>query len=449
MEYITITAALFLGFLLAWIMQIKRQAKLKTLYDENIKTIIAEKTETERQNSVDKETLRLKTEELSRIQQSLLQQQEIANARSQEIATLKTLNENFEEKLQTQKAEIEALQKRLTVEFENIATRILKERSDDFSNANQKQIGEILNPLKEKIKDFEKKVDETYNNETREKASLKEVITRIIEANKQMSEDAQKLTKALKGDSKTQGDWGEIQLEMLLEKTGLQRDIHFKKQESFKTDEGANLRPDYVIYLPDNKQFVIDSKVSLTAYERYFNADDENEKAIHLKEHIASMTKHIIDLSSKNYQNLYGINSLDYVFLFVALEPALNIALQNDLTLFDKAMSRNIVLVSASTLWATMRTVSFIWKQENQNKNARDIAKESGALYDKFTNFMNDLINLGKQLDTAKTNYEEAMNKLYKSPRKGDTILGRIERIKELGANTTKSLPQALLDRIE
>ncbi|MDR0420909.1 MAG: DNA recombination protein RmuC [Prevotellaceae bacterium] len=449
MDYFIIIAALLAGFLTAWFILIRKQSKIKTSCDENIKTITVEKAEVEKQYSIVKATLQLKIEELFNAQQSLLQQQEIVNARNIEIATLKAVNDNFEEKLQTQKTETEILQKRLTTEFENIATRILKERSDDFSNVNQKQIGDILNPLKEKIKDFEKKVDETYNNETREKASLKEIIKRIIEINRQISDDAQKLTKALKGDSKIQGDWGEIQLEMLLEKTGLQRDIHFKKQENFKTDENANMRPDYIIYLPDNKQFIIDSKVSLTAYERYFNTDDENEKAVYLKEHIASITKHIIDLSSKNYQNLYGINSPDYVFLFVALEPALNLALQSDLTLFDKAMSRNVILVSASTLWATMRTVSFIWKQENQNKNAKDIAKESGALYDKFVNFMNDLISLGKQLDTAKNNYEEAMNKLYKSPRKGDTILGRIERIKELGANTTKALPQSLLDRIE
>lgn len=449
MDYFIIIAALLVGFLTAWFILIRKQSKIKTSCDENIKTITVEKAEVEKQYSIVKATLQLKIEELFNAQQSLLQQQEIVNARNIEIATLKAVNDNFEEKLQTQKTETEILQKRLTTEFENIATRILKERSDDFSNVNQKQIGDILNPLKEKIKDFEKKVDETYNNETREKASLKEIIKRIIEINRQISDDAQKLTKALKGDSKIQGDWGEIQLEMLLEKTGLQRDIHFKKQENFKTDENANMRPDYIIYLPDNKQFIIDSKVSLTAYERYFNTDDENEKAVYLKEHIASITKHIIDLSSKNYQNLYGINSPDYVFLFVALEPALNLALQSDLTLFDKAMSRNVILVSASTLWATMRTVSFIWKQENQNKNAKDIAKESGALYDKFVNFMNDLISLGKQLDTAKNNYEEAMNKLYKSPRKGDTILGRIERIKELGANTTKALPQSLLDRIE
>jgi DNA recombination protein RmuC len=392
------------------------------------------------------ETLQTRlSEEVSNVEE--LQSQ--VNKCNVEITFLKSQKVSLEEKLSTQKVEIEELQKRLTSEFENIATRILKERTENFSTVTQRQIGDILNPLKERIKDFEQKVDKTYSEETREKTSLKEQIKHLIESSSQVGEEANRLTKALKGDSKVQGDWGEFQLERLLETTGLQKGIQYTKQENFKTEDGANVRPDFIIQLPDNKQFVIDSKVSLAAYERYFNAEDETERAIHLKKHITSIQNHISDLSSKNYQHLYGINSPDYVFLFVALEPALNLVMHNDPTIFEKAMNKNIVLVSASTLWATMRTVSFIWKQENQNKNARDIAKESGALYDKFTNFIEDLTTLGIQLEKSQKCYDGAMNKLTESTKKGDTIIGRIQKIKDLGANTTKSLPPSLLDRIE
>ena len=363
------------------------------------------------------------------------------------ITTLESENKNLLEKLQSQKTEIEDLQKRLTTEFENIANRILKERANEFSQNNQKNLTEILNPLKEKIQIFEKKVEDTYNNETREKAALRKELEQIIKINQQMSDDAQRLTLALKGDSKTQGDWGEWQLELLLEKSGLQKDLHFTQQQNLKNDEGLNQRPDYIINLPDNKQYIIDSKVSLTAYERYFNEENEDLKKRFLKEHINSILSHISDLSAKNYQNLYGINSPDFVFMFIALEPALTIALQNDPALFEKAFQKNIVLVSTTTLLASLRTVSFIWKQENQKNHVFEIAKESGALYDKFVGFMEDLIKVGQTMDASKKIYADAMNKLTESTKKGDTIIGRFERIKELGAKASKNLPQNLIDR--
>ena len=386
-------------------------------------------------------------EEYKKMENSLKIERENAITQSTRIATLENENKNLLEKLQSQKTEIEELQKRLTTEFENIANKILKERANEFTSVNQKSIGELLNPLKEKISSFEKKVEDTYNNETREKATLRKELEQIIKTNQQMSDDAQRLTQALKGDSKTQGDWGEWQLELLLEKSGLQKDLHFTQQQNLKNDEGLNQRPDYIINLPDNKQYIIDSKVSLTAYERYFNEEDENLKQRFLKEHTNSITKHISDLSAKNYQNLYGINSPDFVFMFIALEPALTIALQNDPTLFEKAFQKNIVLVSTTTLLASLRTVSFIWKQENQKNNVFEIAKESGALYDKFVGFVDDLIKVGQTIDTSKKIYADAMNKLTESTRKGDTIIGRFERIKELGAKATKSLPQSIIDR--
>jgi DNA recombination protein RmuC len=236
---------------------------------------------------------------------------------------------------------------------------------------------------------------------------------------------------------------------MILEKAGLERDIHYRKQETIKDDEGKNLRPDYIINLPDDKQLIVDSKVSLVAYERYFNADDETVKAVALKQHLNDLLNHVRELSDKNYQKLYGINPPDYVLLFVPIEPALAVAQREDSSLFDKALKRNIVMVSTSTLLATLRTINFIWNQDKQRKNVYEIAKQSGALYEKFTGFIDDLIQVGRKLDDAKGEYSNAMNKLYESKKKGDTIIGRIERIKELGADTSKSLPQNILDRLE
>ncbi|NLJ82292.1 MAG: DNA recombination protein RmuC [Bacteroidales bacterium] len=361
----------------------------------------------------------------------------------------KTQVSALEEKLNTQKEEITSLREELNKEFKLLANEILEEKTKKFSELNEEKIGNILNPLKEKIQHFEKKVDETYNNETREKASLREELKSIININRQMSEDAQKLTSALKGDSKIQGDWGELQLELLLEKSGLIKGVHFDAQQSFRTDEGNLLRPDYIINLPENKNFIIDSKVSLTAYERYYNTEDSDEKNLFLKQHLTSVNQHIQDLGSKNYSMIHQINTPDFVFLYFALEPALTLALQHDNTLFDKALNKNIVLVSNSTLLASMRTVSFIWKQENQKQNVVEIAKESGLLYDKFANFTEDLLDLGKSLETSKKNYDLAMNKLVTSTKKGDTIVGRVEKLKTLGANASKSINQALINRVD
>ncbi len=366
----------------------------------------------------------------------------------QKYALEKTRNEALEDKLETQKQEVANLHQELNKEFKILANEILEEKAKKFSELNEEKIGNILNPLKEKIQTFEKKVEDTYNHETREKASLREELKNIININRQMSEDAQKLTSALKGDSKTQGDWGEFQLELLLEKTGLQKGTHYMQQPNYKTEDGNSLRPDYIINLPEEKNFIIDSKVSLTAYERYFNAEDEKEKATYLKQHLLSVQQHINDLGNKNYPGLYGINAPDFVFLFFALEPALTLALQNDPALFDKALNRNVVLVSNSTLLASMRTVSFIWKQENQKHNVLEIAKESGLLYDKFVAFSEDLIRIGERLQTTKDSYDTAMNKLSTSSKKGDTIIGRMEKIKQLGANASKSIDQRLLHKV-
>ncbi len=354
---------------------------------------------------------------------------------------------NAEAKLATQKEELAQLREEFNKEFKLLANQIFEEKTQKFSQVNEEKLSNILNPLKERIQTFEKKVEETYNHETREKASLRKELEQIININRQMSIDAQNLTHALKGDSKTQGDWGEWQLELLLEKSGLQKGIHFMQQQNFKTEDGANIRPDYVVNLPEGKHYIIDSKVSLTAYEKYFNEENLERQQTYLQQHIKSVQQHINDLGSKNYQNLYEINSPDFVFMFIALEPALTVALQNDSSLFEKAFQKNIVIVSTTTLLASMRTVSFIWKQENQKNNVLEIAKESGFLYDKFVGFTEDLLKVGKNLIQTKDLYDAAMNKLTTSTRKGDTIIGRMENIKKLGANANKTIESSLLNR--
>jgi DNA recombination protein RmuC len=282
--------------------------------------------------------------------------------------------------------------------------------------------------------------------ETREKATLKEELKQLHSLNQQLSVDAHNLASALKGQSKVQGDWGELQLETLLEKSGLQKGIHFLSQATFRDEDGAAKRPDFIIQLPDNKQLIVDSKVSLSAFERYFNAEDATQRDQHLRAHVASLRNHVDNLSRTNYQTLYQINTPDYLFLFVPLDSALNTAAQADPQLFTDAMERNIVLVSTSTLMATMRTVAHLWKQEKQSRSVLEIARQSGLLYDKFVAFVEDLRTIGARLDSARTSYDDAMHKLVNASRPGDTLVGKAQKIRELGARATKSLPQDMID---
>ena len=372
-----------------------------------------------------------------------------SNQKNQQIVELSAELAKREERIANLERDLDSIQETFRLEFKNLANELLEEKSKRFVEINEEKIGNILRPLKERIQEFEKKVDDTYNQETREKASLRKELEQMMKLNAQVSEDANKLTKALKGDSKTQGDWGEIQLELILEKAGLVKGVHFVMQQNFKTEDNANVRPDCVINLPEGKNFIIDSKVSLTAYESYYNEEDEVKRRKLLTEHIGSINRHMQDLSSKTYQSLYGVNPPDYVLMFIPIEAALTLALKEDITLMDKALSRNIVLVSTSTLLATLRTVSFMWKQDNQRRNVLEIAKEGGALYDKFVGFIEDLTKVGVRLDDAKKEYVEAMKKLYESPRKAETIIGRTQRLKDLGATATKSLPKQYIDRLE
>jgi len=373
----------------------------------------------------------------------LAQQQVLQLSRS--LAAQEEQNRALQEKLLSQKDEVAQLQQQFRHEFKNLANDLLEEKSQKFTRLNEEKLGNLLNPLREKITDFRTKMEHTYLDETRERASLKKEIEQLIKLNQQVSEDALKLTQALKGDSKIQGDWGEMQLEMILEKAGLEKNIHYSSQSSFASEAGEGTqRPDYVIHLPDDKHLVLDAKVSLKAYESYYNTEDTSQRSRHLKDHLDSIYRHVKTLSEKNYQHLYQISQPDYVIMFVPLEPALTAALREDVRIFEKCLDKNIVLVSTSTLLATLRTISYIWKQENQKRNVVEIAAESGKLYDKFVGFVEDMSRIEHSLSSAQQHYQSAMNKLCDG--RGN-LVRRAEKLKELGANASKTLPDSLINK--
>tara|TARA_B110000967_G_scaffold192098_1_gene218396 strand:+ start:332 stop:1654 length:1323 start_codon:yes stop_codon:yes gene_type:complete len=353
---------------------------------------------------------------------------------------------HLKQKINTEGERLLEQQKQLEFKFEQMANKILEQKSEKFAHQNQKNIDQILKPLGDKIKSFEQSVEDKYVKDQESRAGLAKQISMLQVANQKISQDAINLTRALKGDSKTQGDWGEFQLEVLLEKSGLKKDVHFRTQNSVKDQEGNQKRPDCIIDLPDNKNLIIDSKVSLTSYEQCVNANSEEDKKRYLKLHIDSIKNHIRDLASKDYPKLYSINAPDYVLMFVPIESALTSGLQEDSEIFNLALSKNIILVSTSTLMATMRTVSFIWQQENQKKNVLEIARQSGAMYEKFCGFVSDLEAVGKALETANKKYDSAQNKLHSG--RGN-LISSVEKIKQLGAKTTKSISKDLLDKSE
>ena len=328
-------------------------------------------------------------------------------------------------------------------EFKNLASSILEENSEKFKKQNKEQIGSILDPLGKEITNFKKKIEDHNEAFIERNTALSFKIQSLNDLNIQLSKDANNLANALKGDSKTQGDSGEAQLEVLLEKSGLMKDVHYSTQGGYEDQEGNIKKPDFIINLPDNKHLIVDSKVSLTAYELYFNSKEEDEK-VNLKNHLSSIRKHFKDLSSKNYTELYGINTPDQVFMYVPIEPALFLALQEDNNIFMDAYDKRIVLVSNTTLLSTLRVVSELWKFDDQKRNVLEIAKQSGLLYDKFEGFIADLITVGKHINGSQNSYIDAMNKLCEGQ---GNLVGKVEKLKQLGAKTKKSLPQKIIDR--
>ena len=353
-------------------------------------------------------------------------------------------NINLQLKLDEHKTEVEKLQEKFTKEFENLANKILEEKSNKFTAQNKENLKIILNPLQEKIKIFEDKVDKTHKESIDYHAALRQQILGLKELNQQMSKETLNLTKALKGDNKMQGNWGELVLERVLEKSGLEKDREYFVQQSFTNDDGKRVLPDVVIHLPDNKKMIVDSKVSLTAYEQFVNEDDDTSKAQFLKEHIASLKRHIEQLSEKKYEDIYQIESPDFVLLFIPIEPAFAVAINSDNHLYNKAFEKNIVIVTPSTLLATLRTIDSMWNNEKQQKNAIEIARQAGALYDKFQGLLSDLITIGKRIDDSKKEYSNAMNKLVDG--RGNLITS-IEKLKKMGAKAKKSIPENIIER--
>jgi len=351
--------------------------------------------------------------------------------------------ENLQQKNIEQKEEVEKLQEKFTKEFENLANKILEEKSLKFTERNEKNIKNILTPLNEKILLFEKKVEESQKENISIHSALKEQLLNLQTQNIKITQEAENLTKALKGDSKMQGNWGELVLERVLEKSGLEKDREYVVQQSFTRADGSRVLPDVIINLPDGKKMVVDSKVSLTDYERYVNAEDEHKEKF-LKDHINSLRRHINQLSAKKYEDLYEMESPDFVLMFVPIEPAFAIAINQDSSLYNKAFEQNIIIVTPSTLLATLRTIDSMWNNEKQQRNAIEIARQAGALYDKFEGFVSDLMKVGKKMDEAKVEYRGAMNKLVDG--RGN-IVTSIEKLKKMGAKAKKSIPESLLNR--
>ena len=361
-----------------------------------------------------------------------------------ELVQKQTEFENLQQQNIKRDAELEKRQEQLRKDFELLANKILEEKSEKFTLQNKENIKNILDPLQEKIKTFEKKVDDTQKESISMHSSLKEQLLGLKDLNVQMTKEATNLTKALKGDSKMQGNWGELVLERVLEKSGLEKDREYFVQQNFTLEDGSRVLPDVVLHLPDNKKMIIDSKVSLTDYERLVNAD-EDEKDLFLKAHINSIKKHVDQLSAKNYQDLYDIESPDFVLMFIPIEPAIAVAVNTDNSLYNIAFEKNIVIVTPSTLLATLRTIDSMWNNEKQQQNAIEIAKQAGRLYDQFVNLTDDLLKVGNQLNTVKGSYDTTMKKLTG---KGN-LLTKVENIKKLGVKANKHLNENLLKKAD
>lgn len=364
----------------------------------------------------------------------------------EELATARADNNNLHQKLLEQRNEIEELNQRFSKEFENLANRILDEKGKKFTELNENNIKNILDPLRLRINEFENKIQQTHVEQEKERSALKEQLRTLTDMNKRMSDETLNLTKALKGEAKTQGNWGEMILEKILEKSGLQKGREYEVQVSFTAENGNRLQPDVIIHLPDEKKLIVDSKVSLVAYERYNSAEDKQQQEQYLQEHIISVRNHVKGLSAKNYQNLYPGSSPDFVLLFIPIEPAFSLAVANDDTLYNEAFERNIILVSTSTLLATLRTIDNIWKQERQSRNVIEIARQSGDLYDKFAAVVEDFVEVGKAMRKSSEVYEGAMKKLHTG--KGN-VISRFENLKTLGAKVQRTINPKILERTD
>ena len=414
-------------------------SKLRYEHDQ-FKILLAKAEEKSNGLATEKESITnfLKEEKNRLIDELLYERTQLAQA-NQSLESARAYYKSQQEKLREQKAEIEQIRTQFQREFENVAEKLLKEKSKEFTDINRSNLDVILNPLKENLKAFEDKVEKVYNMEAAERNTLKGVITQLMDLNKQISDEAQNLTKALKGDNKKQGNWGEVILERVLERSGLVRDQEYRIQAAMQATDGTRYQPDVIIDLPDEKHLIIDSKVSLIAYEKLVNADTEDDRKLFAKAHVESIRGHVTGLSAKKYHDLYKINSPDFVLLFVPIESSFSIAVQLDGELFNYAWDRKVVIVSPSTLLATLRTIASMWKQERQNRNVLEIARLSGDMYDKFVGFLSDMDSIGKNINQTQSAYNNAISKL--SEGRGN-LTTTAEKIKKLGAKADKQIDQ-------
>ncbi|WP_395057523.1 DNA recombination protein RmuC [Flavobacterium sp.] len=433
---ITFITALSIGVFIGKIIFSAKSQSEKNILEEKLNAL-KEQSQIEK-ISFEKNLLQINTEK-----EQIRTEKEVANI---QLAKKEADFDSLLEKNKDQKQEVEQLQEKFTKEFENLANKILEEKTNKFTEQNKENMKNILSPLQDKILHFEKKVEDTHKESIDYHAALRQQILGLSEMNAQMSKETLNLTKALKGDSKMQGNWGELVLERVLEKSGLEKGREYEVQQSFTTAEGNRVFPDVVINLPDGKKMIVDSKVTLTAYERYINEDNDDLKTQHLKDHVLAIKRHVEQLGDKNYHDLYQIESPDFVLLFIPMEPAFALALNEDTTLYNKAFEKNIVIVTPSTLLATLRTIDSMWANQKQQENAMEIARQAGALYDKFEGFVTDLIKIGKKIDESKIEYSGAMNKLVEG--KGNLITS-VEKLKKMGAKAKKALPESIINRAE
>lgn len=369
----------------------------------------------------------LRTERDQALQKAIRLEAELDSERKQGLGRIESLNEAKEA---------------LTSQFKNLANEILEDKSKRFTEQNAASLDALLKPLQTKLTEFKEQVSNSYGNEARERFALKSEIERLANLNLRMSDETRSLTQALKGDSKVQGNWGELVLESILESSGLRKGEEYLVQDSHTQTDGSRLQPDVVVKLPEGRSLVVDSKVSITAYARHAETTDPIVAEQELAAHIQSLRQHIQGLSGKNYSSLYGVGSVDFVLMFVPIEPAFLLALKTAPNLYQEALAKNIVLVCPSTLMATLRTVAHLWRQDHQNRNALEIAKQCGTLYDKFVGFVEDLEKLGQRLDQAQTSYHDAFNKLKSG--KGN-LIRTAEKVRELGVKPSKNISTPLL----
>ncbi len=430
MEIVFILIGLTLGGLVGWLINKNTSAIL--LQDLNTRLI------------GEQEKNKLITIQLDEIKRTVDSEREKSIKATNDLIETEANYRNLEEKFEEKRGEMLELQQKFADQFKNLANEIFEEKSKKFTDQNKSNIFDLLKPLGEKIIEFEKRVEETHKDTISRNSALREQLENLQRLNVQMTKEAENLTRALKGDSQTQGAWGEFILESILEKSGLERDREYSIQESFTTAEGR-LRPDVIIRLPENRHVVIDSKVSLTAYNNFINSKTEEEKVIALKAHMVSIRQHMKGLSEKKYQNI-AEQSLDFVIMFIPIEPAYILAIQSEKNLYEEALQRRIVFVSPTLLIPSLQLIKTVWKQEYQNRHVLDIANKAGDLYDKFVGFTDDLIALGRHMDSSKKMYEESMKKLSLG---SGNLVRRTEELKKLGAKATKTIDAKLLGRSE